>query len=129
MHWLYPPVENPFGGFFAPRPPAHPIIEALWFGVILAPLWEEAVFRHFPLQIMKSLSEEKRKVLLWPTILFSSFIFGYMHDGASTVPIQGVGGIFICILYVKTGYKYWWGVAYHAFWNLSCMTIFPLLHW
>lgn len=88
--------------------------------VIMAPLIEEILFRHAPLQYIKATDKKK---LLIPTMLFTSVVFGLVHQGGAwSVPIQGVGGFLIACVYVKNGYSYWSAVATHCLWNLSLVS-------
>ena len=101
-------------------------IGAFFFSCIFAPIWEEAVFRHAPLQIAKKLG---RKSLVVPVALISSVLFGWGHGyGPVSVLLQGVGGLVLCFVYVETGYCYWASVTTHFLWNLSIIYIFPLLN-
>lgn len=85
-----------------------------FLAVIMAPLWEEIVFRKFPLDFVKG-----KDHLMISMMLFSSVIFGLGHYGVPSLLIQGVGGFIIACIYVKNGYSYWSAVALHALWNLS----------
>lgn len=98
----------------------HPFLVEIFLSVLLAPLIEELFFRHFPIQIIKATG---KKELLWPTILFTSALFGIMHDGYPSILLQGVGGLLLSIVYIKNNYSYWSSVALHAMWNLSLLLI------
>lgn len=102
-----------------PEPPSifdGPPDTAIWllfFCVISAPLWEEVVFRWFPLYCTKTLAKEYKI----PIILATSAIFGYLHGGPEHVWIQGVAGLIFACVYIKNGYHYWSSVILHAVWN------------
>jgi len=76
---------------------------------ILAPFIEEIFFRK-PLNLLKKFEQEK--AILW-YILFSSTLFGYLHNGSWSIPIQGVAGLIFCYVYLKNGYSYFSSVACH----------------
>ena len=72
-------------------------------------LVEEVIFRHLPvfLFMLKWFNDyyhiDKRKFYLRSTIimLISSVIFGVLHGGWINIFIQGIGGIFLFIIYLK----------------------------
>lgn len=105
-----------FDQFFAPY--KHLFAIQFFFGCIIAPLIEEILFRHLPLQVIRATKKEE---LLVPTILFTSVVFGLMHEGAASIPIQGVFGLIASIVYLKNGYSYISSVALHAIWNTSLL--------
>lgn len=112
--WLY--AEAQF--FFSPVY-VRPFLISIFECVILAPLIEEYLFRHFPITYCKVLS----KRLIVPVIFFSSIIFGLVHYGAPSVPVQGVCGFIMACVYVKNGYSYWSTVTMHALYNLIIILI------
>lgn len=94
---------------------------------LVAPLWEEAVFRHAALRIGKSFKERGMDMLI-PISIISSAIFGWGHgSGPISITIQGIVGMLLCYVYVKTNYNYWCAVITHFLWNFSLMYMFPVL--
>jgi membrane protease YdiL (CAAX protease family) len=86
---------------------------------ILAPTFEEAIFRWAPLTAIR-----KYQHLNLPVIVISSFIFGLMHGSFYNVFIQGVIGVIASYVYLKNNYCYWSAVSYHALWNLVCLAMY-----
>ncbi len=76
---------------------------------ILAPFMEELYFRT-PMLFLKRMNIEK--IILY-YVIFSSAIFGYMHKGAWSIPVQGVAGILFCYVYLKNNYSYLSSVICH----------------
>lgn len=76
---------------------------------IYAPFFEELVFRSW-LGWFKSDQYTKYTLYL---VLLSSLFFGYAHNGAWSIPIQGVGGIIFSYVYLKNGYSYLSAVFTH----------------
>src|SRR5436190_23876089 len=75
-------ILDQFGGFSFYK---HPLLIALFFGCILAPLWEELVFRNFPLQFLKAADKPQ---MTFPTIFLTSIVFGVLHFGIISILIQ-----------------------------------------
>lgn len=103
-----------------PEPPdpfvthvTHSFLYILFFTCISAPLWEEVVFRWFPLYLTRKLSRDYKI----PIILATSAIFGYMHGGPWNVWVQGVIGLIMACVYIKNDYHYWSAVILHFLWN------------
>lgn len=94
-----------------------------FLAVVLAPLWEEAVFRYFPLSIAKGVD----KKYTWPIVVLSSIIFGLAHGSVINILIQGVSGFLLAGVYIKNGFSYRSSVCYHALWNGMVMFILPFL--
>lgn len=105
-----------FDQFYTPY--KHMFAIEFFFACIMAPLIEEIMFRHFPLRVIKATKKEE---LIVPTILFTSVVFGLMHNGAVSIPIQGVFGLIASVVYLKNGYSYVSSVALHAMWNTSLL--------
>ena len=83
--------------------------------VILAPLWEELVFRHSVIQIAKN----NKQYIIWVVIIISA-IFGSLHNNPEYyygIYFQGVFGFIFACVYIKNGYHYWSSVILHAMWN------------
>lgn len=96
------------------------------FACVLAPLWEEAAFRHAPLQIAKSFKEKLGMDLIIPIVIISSVIFGLGHgNGSISLMVQGVGGVLLSLAYIWGGFNYWTSVAAHFMWNFSLIYLFP----
>ena len=83
---------------------------------IIAPLWEELVFRHAAIRHFKNNSNP---VYL---IIIISAIFGWLHNKpgySDGIYIQGVLGFIFGCVYVKNGYHYWSSVTLHFMWNYT----------
>lgn len=111
--WLYATNQIPF--FF--KTYQHEWWIDFFTACIIAPLAEEILFRHFPLQLIKRIKGYKE--WLFPAMLFTSAIFGYLHQGAVSIPIQGFMGFVMCIVYIKNGFNYWSSVSLHFAWNFA----------
>ncbi|PCI28496.1 hypothetical protein COB55_03800 [Candidatus Wolfebacteria bacterium] len=96
-------------------------MRTIFFAIIFAPLWEELLFRFFPLEIYKSIGDKR---LLLPIVFASSIIFGWLHGGVVNILIQGVSGLTMSWVYINHNGGYWAGVLSHAFWNT--MIVFGL---
>lgn len=109
-----------FGGifdqFFIPVY-KHPFWIDFIAGCVLAPISEEIIFRHLPLRVLKAAGKEKE--LLLPSILFTSTVFGLMHQGYYSLLIQGVGGLIFSVVYIKNGYSLYSSILSHALWNAT----------
>ena len=96
------------------------------FSCLLAPLWEEAAFRHAPLQIAKTFKGRLQMDFTVPIIIISSVIFGLGHGhGVISLIVQGVGGVFLSLAYLWGNYSYWTSVMCHFMWNFSLLYLFP----
>lgn len=73
-----------------------------WVIVALAVFSEEYIFRYFPLSIVTAVAKSNTHALL-VTGVVSSVIFGWLHGGVLNILMQGMGGFFYCILYLKCG--------------------------
>lgn len=94
--------------------------------IVFAPIWEEFVFRWAPITIILTIFDTfTAKKLLWPVIVISSYIFGWGHDGngIENLLLQGVGGLFLSVLYIRTN-KIEYNILFHTIWNTFC-----LLYW
>ena len=97
--------------------------------VVLAPLWEEAFYR-VPLRAAIALEgKDSGNILetqiLFPAILFGAISFGLAHGSVLNILIQGVSGLALSWVYLKSGYK--WAVLTHAMWNFMLMFGLPIL--
>lgn len=91
----------------------------LFLACVLAPLWEEAVFRYVAITLGQALDYLLQKAwLLLPAVCLSSIIFGRAHGSSLNILFQGVGGFGLCWLYLKNKNSYWSVVSAHALWNL-----------
>lgn len=64
-----------------------------FFGCVLAPIWEEYVFRKFVYDIwIRGKSEEYKKRYMLHAITFSSILFGLAHGSVANLLMQGVAG-------------------------------------
>lgn len=83
----------------------------------MAPFLEELMFRAIPLELSKIINIPKLTLLI---IIAASLWFGMGHAyGKWNVPIQGVGGVVLCYVYIKNGYSYLSIVAMHFLINLT----------
>jgi membrane protease YdiL (CAAX protease family) len=102
-----------------------------FFGVVLAPAFEEAVFRLVLFNAMR------RWWGFWPAAIFSSILFGLAHaqppfTSAMLLSISlplAVGGIVLCWIYAKTN-NAWSSMITHGGFNalsLVLLVLFPQL--
>lgn len=98
------------------------VIPYIFYSCICAPVFEELIFRHIPLQTAKLIydpNSAKGLKLTVLVILMSSFIFGWGHGrGWDSVILQGFLGVGFCYVYLKNGYSYWSSVILHSLYNL-----------
>lgn len=85
---------------------------------VIAPLWEEIAFRYVPMK----LAGEK---YMLPVMVGSSIYFGLQHGGIENIFIQGVAGMVLCCVYIKSNYSIWVNMTLHALWNAFVMFIVP----
>lgn len=106
-----------------------------FFSCVLAPIWEEFIFRYLPFAIFiapkliehPGMTEEQQKEraayvrkFLGVMIVATSIIFGLLHGSPINILFQGVGGIILWKIFLQSGkYRYWYAVAAHALWNIS----------
>jgi len=96
---------------------------------ILAPLWEEAVFRVLPIKVAQVLGKKdtsNSNLLLW-TCIASSIIFGIGHGSVFNILLQGVGGLLFSWLYLKNNNSYWSVVGAHFLWNFMIIFGLPVI--
>jgi membrane protease YdiL (CAAX protease family) len=86
---------------------------------VIAPIWEEVAFRYLP---MKFFGKEN----LIPAVIGSSIFFGYIHGGVPNIFLQGVAGLILATVYIKSNYSLWVNVTLHALWNFFLMVILPI---
>lgn len=86
--------------------------QVFFWACLIAPFWEELVFRYLPRKI-----GDVAPKLMVPMIIVSSILFGLIHSGVPSILIQGVIGFSFFWLYMKNGSIVWTMLA-HALWNL-----------
>lgn len=85
-------------------------------------IWEELLYRYGPIKIAKSFNKPE---IIWPVILMSSAMFGWGHlDGHQGVFIQGIIGILLSFIYLKTN-QIWLCMLIHAIYN-TLITFGPI---
>jgi len=86
-----------------------------FFACIWAPLWEEALFRYFPITYAKQMGEK----FILPIVIASSCIFGWQHGHIQQgVLVQGVMGLILSYVYIENGFSYVSSVLTHMFYNI-----------
>lgn len=88
---------------------------------IIAPIWESIVWVYAAAKIAKAFNEKK---LLFPIMIISSCLFGWTHNAAEGVFLQGVVGFAFFSLYIKNNYSLSSAIFAHAFWNFIVIFIF-----
>jgi membrane protease YdiL (CAAX protease family) len=102
-----------------------------FFGIVLAPLFEEAVFRWTLFNAMR------RWWGFWPGAIVSSLLFGLAHSQPPFTPAMlacisfplAVGGVILCFVYAKTN-NAWASFLTHGSFNalsLILLILFPQL--
>lgn len=90
---------------------------------IVAPLWEELVFRYAPITLVKKFG---RGAIL-SAVAISSFVFALGHTRSPhPILIEGVSGFFLSCVYIKNDYSYWSSVTVHFMWNLMVFIIYMI---
>lgn len=86
------------------------------FTYLVAPVWEEALYRYFPLFIARKLGQE----YIFPFVVASSILFGWGHEGGTHegVVLQGLLGLVFSWAYIKTGYKLYVPILIHMIYNI-----------
>lgn len=101
------------------------VAENLFYACICAPIFEELLYRHAPLQVLKQYTDQntaKGLNLTTLTVLVSSVIFGLIHGkGYNSILMQGFVGLGFAIVYLRNGYSYWSAVLCHSLYNLTWM--------
>lgn len=104
------------------------ILFSSFTALIFAPFWEEGVFRKIWLG-GKARKIDVENIRYWKehkitgkrtyvnTFLLSSAIFGLVHGSPLNILIQGVGGMHLAYVYLRTGRCYWAAFALHALYN------------
>lgn len=102
---------------------------------VFAPIWEEARYRWGPLKIANALEflyvgrrgfgSLTTSMCLLPTIVLFSIEFGLAHGGVMNILFQGVSGLLLSWVYVKSGYRV--AVITHGLWNFMVMYGLPII--
>lgn len=102
-----------------------------FFGIVLAPLFEEAVFRWTLFNAMR------RWWGFWPGAIVSSILFGLAHAQPPFTPAMfvcitfplAVGGLILCLVYNKTNNAWSSFITHGAFngFSLLLLLLFPQL--
>ena len=107
---------------------------AFFLSCVLAPLWEEAAFRYGPLGVARALEAAAtqktsgylpKTICLLPMIILSSVVFGLVHGTVINIMFQGVGGLLMAWVMIKSGY--WSAVITHSLWNFMVMFGIPVI--
>jgi membrane protease YdiL (CAAX protease family) len=86
------------------------------YSCIFSPLWEEALYRWAPIEASRRLGVlEKVK---WPLLVTTSILFGLTHGSTLNIPVQGVFGLILSILYIENKFSYISVVILHMLWNI-----------
>lgn len=101
--------------FFVQPVYKHEFLMQFFFMCISAPIWEEALFRFAPIEIIR----KTKKSLLFPFIIITSIVFGWLHGSVENIWMQGVFGLIASVLYIKNNYSYLSSVCLHFLWNTS----------
>jgi len=83
------------------RPQLPLTTETLVLVTVIAPIIEEIIFRVIPLSVTIFIFKTSWPILV--VAIVSSFIFGHTHGGYEFIPIQGVLGITLCVVFFKCG--------------------------
>lgn len=109
-------------------------------GVFVIPFFEELIFRYVLryTKLKAQLIRRERWDKLFPYLVYTfSILFGLIHItnlkmnwlvllfAPILVISQLVGGFILSFIRVRLNFR--WGVAYHSFWNLIFIIIFPLI--
>lgn len=97
-----------------------------FFSCIIAPLWEEIIFRLLPLKAILLAPEKYKNGMLGVVAISASIIFGYLHFGPISILIQGIGGALYCWLYLRNKSILSPMIA-HAIWNFTVIFGLPTL--
>jgi len=92
---------------------------------IIAPIWEEAVYRYLPISLCKLSS--KSEEIIFPVVIALSCYFGFIHYGAASIAVQGVTGFVLFTVFIRNGSSYWSAVVLHSLINTSLMFLLPYL--
>ena len=116
LTWLYPPPPPLLPLFLRQSEPEPPFRYTIFIALIWAPFWEEMFNRHAYGLIIKQIGSK----FLLPTMLISSFIFGWLHgNGQTSILKQGMMGMVFFYVYVKNGYSWRSSSILHSLWNAT----------
>lgn len=116
-------------------------IGAVLFSIcVIAPLFEESIFRVAPFAVVRFFTEEEtghtRFVAFMLTALVTSCIFGVAHGDYGNIFAQGVAGLVLAFTFLKFGganrnLVMGWGasICVHAFHNFFYIVLVFVLHW
>lgn len=97
-------------------PYIHANLILFFFSCVITPLWEEWIFRRLWIDLFLEINGGKH---LFSAIVFSSIIFGLLHNGISSILIQGVFGFIASLVYIYNGKSYLSCVILHFLWNFG----------
>lgn len=94
---------------------------------VVAPVWEEFVFRVFPIKLAMMLDKALGIKSLWYVVGAASVWFGLGHDNFWPMQLiwQGCMGLVFSYVYIKNNCSYWPNVLLHAMWNFFVIFILP----
>ena len=100
------------------------LIKYLGIGWLVGGILEEFIFRGYLLQTIEKLFPRKIGMLLG--VLFSSLIFGLLHEyqGISGQLLTGIGGVVLGFIYVFNHKNVWLNILTHGFMNSISMSLF-----
>ncbi len=75
----------------------------LWRKLGVSPLFEELIFRLGFLFVPIQIFSNSAPLPIFTAVVWSSVIFGYMHGGFKKVPLQGVSGLILSVVFLKCG--------------------------
>lgn len=91
-----------FGVYLSGRSSGTHLPWGLFFLVLLGSVFlEEVVFRFIPLVLAVKRWGASPKVLVVAVVV--SAAFGFAHGGFAHIPVQGVGGLFLSVVFLKCG--------------------------
>lgn len=98
------------------------LINSYIIGWVVGGFFEEIIFRGFLINSISSIIPKKIGLII--AVCFSSIIFGYLHNyqGISGQILNGITGLFLCVLYIKTNKNLWLCILTHGFINTIGLT-------
>ncbi|OSY87231.1 hypothetical protein WH52_12270 [Tenacibaculum holothuriorum] len=96
---------------------------SLAIGWFVGGLLEETIFRGFLLKTFESLFPKKIGLIIG--VLFSSFLFGFLHSyqGISGQLLTGTAGVFLAIIYLANNRNLWLNIYVHGMMNSISMLL------
>ena len=111
-------TDTPFGSYYT-------ALGTFFFSIILAPLWEELIFRYVPIKLTAKIHKNTGHDYSLYAILISSTLFAVGHgNGQYSILLQGILGVGLCYLFILNKMNYWYNVLAHALWNAGVYTCF-----